>query len=96
MSLRTVSYAYTSLSPSYEVIPIKFLWVPVKNYGKGAYRQFTVKSTGIFTAQADLDLRCPHMPEDTFSHGEVHIRPNKYLISIFSQDAHHICTTELI
>ena len=22
---------------------------------------------------ADLDLRCPHMPEDTFSHGAAHI-----------------------
>ena len=28
-------------------------------------------------AQADLGLRCPHMPEDAFSHGEAHI----YIIS---------------
>ena len=23
--------------------------------------------------RADLDLRCPHMPKDTFSHGAAHI-----------------------
>ena len=29
------------------------------------------------TAQADLDLRCPYMPEDTFSHGMAHTnQPN--------------------
>ena len=25
------------------------------------------------TAQADLGLRCPHMPEDTFSHAAAHL-----------------------
>ena len=24
-------------------------------------------------AQADLSLRCPHIPEDTFSHGAAHL-----------------------
>ena len=26
-------------------------------------------------AQADLGLRCPHMPEDTFSHGIAQLGP---------------------
>ena len=25
------------------------------------------------TGQADLGIHCPHMPEDMFSHGAVHI-----------------------
>ena len=32
-------------------------------------------------AQADRDLRCPHMPEDTFSHGAAHIHAAKIITS---------------
>ena len=45
------------LTPSYEVIPAKFLRAPVKNYGKGADSKlpvFTVKSTEII-------LQCLYM-----------------------------------
>ena len=30
-------------------------------------------SSDCTNAQADLGFRCPHMPEDTFSHGAAHI-----------------------
>ena len=32
-------------------------------------------------AQANLGLRCPHMPEDTFSHGTAHLRTVRILTS---------------
>ena len=28
----------------------------------------------IIHAQADLGLHCPHLPDDTFSHGAVHVK----------------------
>ena len=30
--------------------------------------------------QADLGLHCPHMPENTFSHGAAYLFPNKNLV----------------
>ena len=33
-------------------------------------------------AQADMGLRCPHMPEDMFSHGAVHMWSTKPRVDV--------------
>ena len=35
---------------------------------------FSENSFLAFNAQSDPDLRCPHMPEDTFTHGAAQLR----------------------
>ena len=37
-------------------------------------------------AQAELGIRCPHMPEDTFSHGAAHIKRPLKGMNILSEE----------